>query len=389
MRQRLIRLPKNRSYFLFGARGTGKSTLLSTDYPKESTSYIDLLNPEIERRYLRNPEYLRHEIEGLSDNIKYVLIDEIQKIPALLDVVHQHIEKTDKIFILTGSSARKLKKGKANLLAGRAFVRHLFPFSVFEVGADFDLLNALNWGMLPDLWSLNDDESRADYLRAYAHTYLKEEIWAEHLIRKLEPFQCFLEVAAHDNGKIINTANIARDVGVDDKSIAQYFSILEDTLLGFHLTAFQHSFRKKLSHKPKFYFFDVGVVRALKHTVSVPINEATYDFDITFEHFIILECMKLASYFYPDYRFSYLKTHDGLEVDLIVERPGKPLLMIEIKSSTEIHDNHCRHLFDIEKEFKEKAEYYCFARVERALKINAVSVLPWQEGLKLFQGDSI
>jgi len=384
MRSRLIRLPAKHSYFLFGARGTGKSTLLREIYDRQNTWTIDLLDPIQEARYLRHPEYLRQEIEALPKETNRIIIDEIQKIPALLNVVHQQMEKTKKSFVLTGSSARKLKRGQANLLAGRAFVRNLYPFSIFELAGDFDLMTALNWGMLPKIWELQDDESRADYLRAYAHTYLKEEVWAEHLIRKLEPFQYFLEVAAQGDGTIINTKNIARDVGVDDKSIAQYYSILEDTLIGFHLLPFRHSFRKKLNQKAKFYYFDVGVSRALKHVLSIPVNEATYDYGNTFEQFIILEILKLADNFYPDYQFSYLKTHDGLEIDLVVERPGKTTLMIEIKSTKEVREDHLKHLITVEHDFLDKAEYYCFARVERAMKMGSVSVLPWRAGLKIF-----
>lgn len=164
---------------------------------------------------------------------------------------------------MTGSSARQLRRGGANLLAGRAFVYYLHSLSCFELQDEFDLEKALQWGTLPRTFSLDESIEKNEFLRSYADTYLKEEIWNEQVIRKLHPFRCFLEVAAQCNGKIINYANISRDVGVDDKTIKEYFLILEDTMIGFFLEPFHNSFRKRLVEKPKFYFFDPGVVRAL------------------------------------------------------------------------------------------------------------------------------
>jgi predicted AAA+ superfamily ATPase len=310
------------------------------------------------------------------------VIDEVQKVPALLNVVHYLIENTDKLFVLTGSSARKLKQTGVNLLAGRAFVKHLHPFSFLELGEAFSLDQALQFGLLPKVSEFDDVAERVDFLRAYTHTYLKEEIWAEHFVRKLEPFQRFLEVAAQCNGQSMNLAKMSRDVGVDAKSIRQYFSILEDTLIGFQLPAFSHSFRKTLLHAPKFYFFDVGVVRALNRTLEISIQEATYDYGLAFEHFIVVECIKLASYFYPDYRFYHLRAKSGLEVDLVVDRPGAPLLMIEIKSATEVRPDHLRHLDEVAGSLGSQAECYCLSRVARALQYEHVRVYPWQQGIQ-------
>ena len=384
MKKRLLKLPKKKSFFLFGARNTGKSTLIKASFSASSRLYIDLLDLEEERKYLRDPQLLKAVVLGLPRKIQYIIIDEVQKIPNLLNVVHALIEETQKCFILTGSSARKLKYGNANLLAGRAIVRNLFPFSFLELGSDFNLKEALNFGLLPGIYKLKTSENKADFLRAYSHTYLKEEIWAEHFIRKLEPFQYFLEVAAQTNGHIINISNIARDIGVDDKTVSEYFSILEDTLLGFHLHAFRHSFRKRLSQKPKFYLFDVGVARALNRASLLPISEGTYEYGKHFEHFIILECMKLADYFYPDYRFSYLRTHNDVEVDLVVERPGKPLLMIEIKSANEIHEQQLKHLHLVEKDLRTKTECVCFSNVPHTLKFKHITVYPWKEGIRKY-----
>lgn len=387
MKKRLIKLPDDESFFLFGARGTGKSTLIKHHYPKKYSWTIDLLDLNQESHYLKNPQSLKAEVLALPDDVTHIIIDEVQKIPALLNVVHSLIEETDKKFVLTGSSARKLKHGSANLLAGRAVMRNLYPFSFLELGRAFHLDDALRFGMLPKIYECDTAEKKIDFLRAYTHLYLKEEVWAEHLIRQLEPFQYFLEVAAQANGKIMNVATIAKDVGVDDKSIVQYFSILEDTLLGFYLPAFQHSFRKRLSQKPKFYFIDVGMMRALARTLTLELQPQTYGYGDLFEHFIILECYKLARYFFPDYRFSYLRTHDDLEIDLVVERPGKPLLLIEIKSANTIREDQVSAMQTIAAELGKKVETVCFAQVPRALKFDRITVYPWREGILKFFGE--
>lgn len=380
---RSLKLSKKYSFFLFGARNTGKTTLIKHSFAKEETLFIDLLNINEEERFLKNPQELESIVLELPKNIKYIVLDEIQKIPKLLDVVHSLIEKTNKIFILSGSSARKLKYGGANLLAGRAFVYNLFPLTSFEIGEQFSLSRALNFGMLPSIYEMETDEDRIKFLQAYSHTYLKEEIILEQLVRKIDPFRKFLEVSAQSNGKIINIASIARDVGVDDKTVSQYYSILEDTLIGFYLEPFVNSFRKRLSQKPKFYFFDTGVTKSLIRSLSLFLQESTSAYGEAFEHFIILECIKNASYYFLEYRFSYLKTKDDAEVDLVVERPGKPLLFIEIKSSIMVNIENLSSLSKIIKDFKDY-EAVCFCRDTVTKKINNIKIMPWQEGIKEF-----
>ena len=175
-------------------------------------------------------------------------------------------------------------------MAGRAFVYHLYPFSYLEITTPTSLKEYLSWGMLPKIMEYSTIEKKQRYLEAYTHTYLKEEIWAEQFIRELAPFRRFLEIAAQSNGKLINFSNIARDVGVADQTIQKYYSILEDTLLGFFLEPFHHSFRKRLSKTPKFYFFDPGVVRALTLQLNIPITPSTSYYGELFEHFVILQC---------------------------------------------------------------------------------------------------
>jgi predicted AAA+ superfamily ATPase len=381
--QRSLKLPLNKSFFLFGARNTGKSTLLKQTFSKESVLWIDLLNPDEEERYSMNPSNLSAEVLA-ADSIKYVIIDEIQKIPKLLDVVHQLIESSDKKFIMTGSSARKLRHGGANLLAGRAFVYNLFPFTSLEIVEDFQLDHALRWGTLPSVvYSMKTEEEKMLFLQAYSQTYLKEEIWMEQLVKKLDPFRKFLEVSAQCNGQIINYSNLSRDVGVDDKTIKQYFSILEDTLVGFFLEPFHHSLRKRQSLKPKFYYFDTGIKNALARTLSIPLVKSTSAYGNAFEHFIILESLRLASYNFPEFRFSYLRTKDDAEVDLIVERPGEKLLFIEIKSTNDVSLEQLSTFSKLAEDFRD-CEAICFSQDPRRKNLRNVQVFPWLEGLKKF-----
>jgi uncharacterized protein len=297
-----------------------------------------------------------------------------------LDVVHREIEQRKVRFALTGSSARKLKRGDANLLAGRAFVYNLFPMVAEELGESFDLGQALRWGTLPRIFALARDDEREAFLDAYVHTYFKEEVVAEQLVRKVEPFRNFLEVAAQANGSILNRSKIAEDVGVDDKTIKTYFDILQDTLLGFFLPAYHKSVRKQQISAPKFYLFDCGVKRALENLSGVPLGSAS-EFGRAFEHFVICEAVRLNSYFRRKYKFSYLATKGGLEIDLVVERPAHRTVLVEIKSSTEVFPRHLAHLEAVAAEHPE-FEAYCLCRECSARKVGEIHILPWQEGLK-------
>ncbi len=385
MAKRFLKLTTNYSVLLLGARGTGKSTLVRETYPADNNLYIDLLNPEEEARFARNPNLLIELVEAMPFEAQYVIVDEVQKQPKLLDVVHLLLEsrKCGKYFILTGSSARKLKAAGVNLLAGRAFVYHLFPFSYLECGKSFRLEDALRYGMLPKIFEFTSAEDKQRFLQSYTLTYLKEEIWAEQLIRNLDPFRKFLEVAAQSNGKIINYSTIARDVGADDKTVKNYFSLLEDTLLGFMLAPYHHSFRKRLKSAPKFYFFDVGVTRALAQMLTVLPKEGTSYFGELFESFVIIECMKLASYYYSEYKFSYFMTGAGLEIDLVVERPMQPLLLIEIKSSEQVRSEDLKSLQKISAELGD-CEAVCFSNDPLPRKIGDVMIYPWKEGIVKF-----
>lgn len=383
--KRHLSLPRRSTLLLFGARGVGKSFLLETDFNLAQALFINLLDPAEEARFARYPNELIELVGAMPSRQTYVIIDEVQKVPKLLDVVHLLIEslKCKKYFILTGSSARKLKTSGANLLAGRAFVYHLYPFSYLELGEDFKLSEALRFGLLPKVTSFPSATQKQKFLEAYTQTYLKEEIWAEQLIRKLDPFRRFLEVAAQANGKILNYANIARDTGVDEKTIKNYFSLLEDTLIGFQLESFHHSFRKRLRESPKFYFFDVGVARALARTLSLVPTQGTSYYGELFEQFIIVECLKFVNYYHGDYKCSYLMTATGAEIDLVIERPGKPLLLIEIKSTNAVRENDLSAMKSLIADLP-VCEAVCFSQDPRIKKIGAITVYPWQQGIRRY-----
>ena len=322
------------------------------------------------------PHHLEAMIAGSSAS--HIIIDEIQKIPKLLDEVHRLIEKSENKnrFILTGSSAKKLKSGGANLLAGRAFLRNLFPLTQRELGDAFVLEDALRWGSLPRIFSLESQDSKRDYLDSYAQLYLKEEVWAEQLIRNLPPFRRFLEVAAVNFGKILNASNIAADVGVDPKTVQSYYSILEETLLGFHLDAYHSSVRKRLRQAPKFYFFDNGVSRALARMQSVLPKEGTAYYGDLFEQFVINEIFRTNDYEKRDYRFSYLQSASGVEIDLVIERPGKPLALVEIKSTTQVRNDHLSGLENFADSFPD-AELFILSRDHNPKRFGRIDALPW------------
>jgi predicted AAA+ superfamily ATPase len=387
MFKRLLAIDRSAHFFLFGPRGTGKSTLLHTSFSEATTLYFDLLQPEIEDEFARSPQSLRAKVLGAAPPITHIVIDEIQKVPKLLDVVHLLIETCDKIFILTGSSARKLKRGGANLLAGRAQVLELYPFSSYELKEAFHLDQALAFGTLPKVVNVGSVQAKRRFLNAYALTYLKEEIHAEQIVRNLDPFRRFLEVAAQMSGKILNYALLARDVGVDEKTIKSYFQILEDTLLGRHLEPYHTSLRKRVSQRSKFYLFDTGVQRALSRSLTIPVQEGTSGYGELFEAFFINECFRLNHYYEKDFSFSYLMTRDGVEIDLVVERPGASLLLLEIKSATRIESRHLTTLRGLGSEFP-GAERVCAARTSLPEYHEGILVLPWRTALERYFGDS-
>ncbi len=380
MFHRILTPSRTNSFFLFGPRGTGKTTLLKRLFTPEEALFIDLLDPSEEDILSRSPGELEARVAALSRDVSWVILDEIQKAPRLLDVIHKLIETTPRKFVMTGSSGRKLRRGASNLLAGRAFVHNLHPLTHREIGDAFDVDHAMHWGTLPRIHGFTDPKDKEKYLRAYALTYIKEEITAEQVLRRLDPFRRFLEVAAQGNGKVINFSKIAQDVGADTKTVQSYFSILEDTLLGVLIPPHHASIRKRQRKNPKFYFFDPGVKRALDRTLGIPLAEGTYAFGEAFEHLVILEALRLASYRENDWAFSYLRTKDDAEIDLVVERPGLPVAIVEIKSTRRIRERDAGPLGRFVPAFG-KCEAFCLSRDPHPKRLGDVWCFPWQEGL--------
>lgn len=383
--KRLCHLPEHNSFFLFGARGTGKTTLLRQSPFLASALWIDLLDSETEESYALRPGLLQEQAEALPKG-SWIVIDEVQKLPKLLDQVHLILGRRQIYFALTGSSSRKIKRGGADLLAGRAWTFHLYPFTARETGSTFDIDQALAWGTLPQLNQLGTSADRARYLRSYTHTYLKEEILVEQLVRNLDPFRLFLPLAAQMDTQMVSYTNIARDTGVDYKTIQNYYQILVETNLGFFLEPFDRSVRKVQYQSPKFYFFDTGVKRALQRRLTVPLQDRTSEYGEAFESWFLNECHRLNHYLELDYAFSYLRTKDDVEVDLVIDRPGQALVLVEVKSATAVDERHIRNLVRFQDDFPD-AELICVARVPQAQKIGRVLVLPWNEALyHLFPG---
>jgi len=379
MYTRSINILKNNSFFLFGARGTGKSTLLEALFSAEQAHTIDLLRADKLSSLQARPDEL--ERLALGSGKRWIIIDEIQKVPALLDVVHRLIEKQNLLFALTGSSARKLKRGAANLLAGRAFTYRLFPLTVSELGTNFDLNTALAWGTLPKVLQLTTSQARSRFLQSYTETYLQEEIVAEQIIRSLPPFRRFLQIAAQSNAALVNFKKIADDCQTSPSNVKNYYQILEDTLVGTFLEPFHYSIRKRQREAPKFYWFDTGVMRALRLSIDAPLEKSTYEYGKIFETFIINQIRAGLDYQGKQYQLSYLLTKDGAEIDLIVERAGLPTFLIEIKSGLSVRDGELNNLRAFKADIEGSNAICLYAGSDKLLS-HGIPILPWQQGLK-------
>ncbi len=378
-------IPSHQSFFLFGARTTGKSTLIQRYLEKcpEPKLIYNLLDHNDYLRLHSDPSLLRSEVENLireaEGKIVQIHIDEVQKVPPLLDEVHLLLERyPQKVrFILSGSSARKLKRGGANLLAGRAWQRALYPLTFLEMGDRFSFLDALQYGTLPSLVDRTNEEKK-EQLQAYVSTYLKEEIQEEALTRRLDAFHRFLEAAAHANGELVNMTKVASEAAVPRKTVASYYQILEDTLIGFFLPSWGHHLsRKQLVTHGKFYFFDLGVVSALTQNLSGSLSPKNPLFGHVFEHFCLLEFTRISDYRRIEHRIGFFRTRAGAEVDLVEERAGK-IRAIEIKAMTQVSKGELTGLHSFAEEFP-KAELMVVCMTPRPYRIGEIQCIPWQE----------
>lgn len=325
---RLISVPETESYFLFGPRGTGKSSFLKLKYP--NAFWMDLLDPETYRLYVSKPERL---ITILSDTAqKEIVIDEVQKIPELLDVVHLLIEKKQGYqFILTGSSSRKLKRYGVNLLAGRALLKYMPPFFASELKDQFNLENSLKWGMLPLVF---DSSSPSEVLKAYVGIYLKEEVQAEGIVRNVGDFARFLEVMSFSHAALINASNVSREAQIARKTVDSYLSILYDLLLGFELSIFTRKAKRSLSKGSKFYFFDSGVYFSIRPKNLYDVESESQG--AALEGLVAQHLRAWALAQKETYQLHFWRTSSQVEVDFILS--GKDLfLAIEVKNGKVVH----------------------------------------------------
>lgn len=320
------------SIFLFGGRQTGKTTLLRQQFP--DTTFFDLLDTNVRRRLQQRPVLL---YETLKDKPMgtLVIIDEIPEVPELLNEVHRLIVERQLVFILCGSSARKLKRKGHNTLGGRALPVCLYPLVSAEI-PDFDIDRAVNYGTIPPHYLARNPWR---LLAAYIDVYLKEEIKEEALVRNLDAFQRFLEVAALTDGEIINNNNIAQECGVHATTVSSYFDILEDTLIGYRIPAYTKVMKRRLVQAPRFYYFDVGVTNYLLHRKELIRGSA--DYGHAFEHLVVQELVAYMHYRHCEEKLSYWRTYTGVEVDIIV---GDARIAIEIKSTEEVQNRHIKNL---------------------------------------------
>ena len=343
MFQRLLSLPEpgTESFLLWGPRQAGKSTLLKLLYP--DGVWVDLLKADEFRRYATRPELLREELEASGpDPSRQVVIDEVQKVPALLDEVHWLIENRGLHFALCGSSARKVRRGAANLLGGRAIRYEMRGLTAGETGDGFDLDRALNHGYLPRIY---ESARPRQLLDAYIADYLREEVAAEGLVRNLPAFSDFLDAAALSDGDPVNYSNIARECGVSGPTVKSYFSILTDTLLAHWLPRWQRRAKRRLAGAPKLYFADVGVVNRLARQGELERGSDSYG--KAFENWVFHELSAFVSYRYLDERLSYWRLPSGIEVDFVI---GDMRLAIEAKATTNITIKHLKSLRTLAEE---------------------------------------
>jgi len=381
MYKRLVELPLNYSFFLFGARGTGKTSIIKQEFETNSSYYYDLLKSEVFLRLEANPELLRQDVQSRPENIKYIIIDEIQFLPIILNEVHYLIESENPpIFILTGSSARKLKRSFANMLAGRAVERHLHPLSFFELGNDFNLIKNLQFGSLPGVVNIKEESLKKDILSSYVSTYLKEEIKQESQIRKLNAFNNFLQLAAEENGMLVNYSELARGASISNQTSIAYYEILIDTLLGFYLPAFNRKVTNRLKKSPKFYFFDLGVLRAIQNKLGAEIRPKTKEFGNVFEHFFILEVNRLVQYASEKAKLSYYRTESGAEVDLVIEFASGRMIAIEIKATNKVKISKLSGLKSFARNFP-NAEFFCASLEEYQRDVSNIKIINWKLAL--------
>ena len=371
MYSRLLKPPQNKSFFLFGPRGTGKTTWVKSTFP--DAVYIDLLEAEIFNDLLANPQRLESFIP--KDFKNWIIIDEIQKIPELLDEIHRLIEKYRYKFILTGSSARKLRKKGVNLLGGRALTYFLHPLTSKELKDDFDLAHSLKYGCLPCVYTEEDPKA---YLESYVKTYLEEEVRQEGLTRNLGAFSRFLEMASFSQGSVLNISSVARDCSIERKVVENYFSILEDLLIAYRIPVFTRKAKRRLVAHPKFYFFDVGVYRTLRPRGPLDMPEQIAG--TAFETLFFQELLAINDALEKGYKIFYWRTSNNLEVDFILYG-NKGIKAFEVKLTERVSKSMLSGLRAFLKDYPMAKAYFIYGG-KRYMREGEIEILPVKETFK-------
>jgi uncharacterized protein len=371
MYSRIISTPKNKSFFLFGPRGTGKTTWVQKSFA--DAIYIDLLESRVFNELLADPQRIENYIpENFND---WIIIDEIQKVPFLLDEVHRLIENKKLKFILTGSSARKLRKKGQNLLAGRALTCYMHPLSVVELGKDFSLEHSLKYGSLPSVYTEEDPQG---YLDSYMRTYLQEEVLQEGLTRNLNAFARFLEAASFSQGSVLNISEVSRECSVERKVVENYFNILEDLLISVRIPVFTKKAKRRMSRHPKFYLFDTGVYMTVRP--MGPLDSPELAEGIALESFFLQEIRAVNEYYGLGYNIYYWRTSGGLEVDFILY--GKRgIKAFEIKRRNKVSMGMLSGLKAFLSDYP-NAEAFLLYGGNKPLFIDDIKVLPIAHALK-------
>lgn len=363
--------PQAKSFFLFGPRGTGKSSWVQARFP--DATYLDLLEAELFNDLLAKPGRLADLIPSKGTN--WVIIDEVQKIPALLDEVHRLIERRHLTFVLTGSSARKLRQKGVNLLAGRALTYFMHPLTAVEAGKDFRLEQAIRCGQLPSIYR---EPHPKKYLESYVQTYLREEVQQEGLTRNLAAFSRFLEAASFSHGAVLSISRVAEDCAVERKMVEHYFGILEDLLLGWKLPVFTKRAKRRMTAHPKFFFFDVGVYRTLRP--AGPLDRPEEIDGAAYESLFVQEVRAINDYGGLGYQLFFWRDANKQEVDLVLYGP-RGIKAFEIKRSDHVTHQDLRGLHSFQKDYPD-AMAYCIYGGTRHEEIGGIRVLPYAWSLQ-------
>ena len=372
--------PPQDSYFLFGPRGTGKSVWTQHSYP--AALRVDFLDPEVFRSYSSYPERLRQLVEAHPQH-RTVIIDEVQKLPELLPLVHALIERDKQLrFVLTGSSARKLKRSGVDLLAGRAVLRHLAPYMAAELGTRFQLRDALTVGLLPLVLGAPDPQ---DTLRSYAALYVREEVQMEGLVRNVGNFSRFLEVLAFSHGSVLNMANIARECEIGQKAVEGFLGIVEDLLLAFRVPIFTRRAQQATAKHPKFYYFDAGVFRSLRP--HGPLDRSEEIDGAALEGLVAQHLRAWIAYTEEPHELFFWRTRSGVEIDFVIYGPHE-FVAIEVKNTARIQTRDLAPLKAFRQDYPPSRQIFLYRGNERRM-IDGIACIPCEEFLRMLQPSRI